>query len=84
MSRSWPQIFGRPNIRGTTQTFASADGSFRLNQTTFSHVLETDSTVNPAVSQITFDPSFVSSLYVNGLTEVRVNALFGLNLIKAF
>jgi hypothetical protein len=75
---------GLPNIRGTTQTFASADGSFRLNQTTFSHVLETDSTVNPAVSQITFDPSFVSSLYVNGLTEVRVNALFGLNLIKAF
>lgn len=33
---------------------------------------------------IEFDPSTVSSLYQNGLNEVRVNALFGLNLIKAF
>lgn len=30
------------------------------------------------------DASRVSSLYQNDLTEVRVNALFGLNLIRAF
>ena len=33
---------------------------------------------------VTFDPSVVSSLYQNNLNEVRVNALFGLNLIRAF
>lgn len=30
------------------------------------------------------DPSTVSSLYKNGLNEVRVNALFGLSLIRAY
>ena len=30
------------------------------------------------------DPSLVSSIYQDGLAEVRVNALFGLNLIRAF
>ena len=31
-----------------------------------------------------FDPSRVSALYQDNLNEVRVNALYGLNLIKAF
>lgn len=33
---------------------------------------------------LSFDTSRVSSLYQNNLNEVRVNALFGLNLIRAF
>lgn len=33
---------------------------------------------------VNFDLSRSSSLYQNGLNEVRVNALFGLNLIRAF
>lgn len=35
-------------------------------------------------SYISIDASKSSSLYVAGLTEIRVNALYGLNLIKAF
>lgn len=31
-----------------------------------------------------FDASRVSSLYQNDLTEIRVNALFGLNLMRAY
>ena len=31
-----------------------------------------------------FDASCSNSLYQNDLNEIRVNALFGLNLIKAF
>ena len=30
------------------------------------------------------DPSLVSSLYQDGLSEVRVNALFGLSLIRVY
>ena len=33
---------------------------------------------------LNFDASLVSSLYQKDLSEVRVNALFGLNLIRAF
>lgn len=33
---------------------------------------------------LSFDASRTSSLYQNGLTEIRVNALYGLNLIRAF
>lgn len=33
---------------------------------------------------IDFDASCSNSLYQNDLNEIRVNALFGLNLIKAF
>ena len=33
---------------------------------------------------IEFDASDANSLYQNDLNEIRVNALFGLNLIKAF
>ncbi len=33
---------------------------------------------------LNFDASRVSSLYQKDLSEVRVNALFGLNLIRAF
>ena len=33
---------------------------------------------------LTFNLNRSSPLYQNGLTEVRVNALYGLNLIRAF
>lgn len=36
------------------------------------------------LSRVRIDLSRSSSLYQNGLTEIRVNALFGLNLIRAF
>ena len=31
-----------------------------------------------------FDPSKVSALYKDNLNEVRVNAIYGLNLVRAF
>lgn len=37
-----------------------------------------------ASAQMGFNASRVSSLYQNNLTEVRVNALFGLQLIRAY
>ena len=42
------------------------------------------STENKIPADPAIDASRVSSLYQNDLTEVRVNALFGLNLIRAF
>lgn len=33
---------------------------------------------------LAFDPSRVSALYQDNLNEVRVNAIYGLNLIRAF
>nr|DAX39969.1 MAG TPA: hypothetical protein [Caudoviricetes sp.] len=37
-----------------------------------------------ASAQMGFNASRVSSLYQDNLTEVRVNALFGLQLIRAY
>lgn len=37
---------------------------------------------NPA--DVVLNASTTSSLYQDGLTEIRVNALFGMNLIRAF
>lgn len=45
-----------------------------------SHYIDTLN--NPVDMQL--DASKSSSLYVNDLSEVRVNALFGMNLIRAF
>ena len=42
---------------------------------------------NPAVTgsqTVSLNASKSSALYQDGLTEIRVNALYGLNLIKAF
>lgn len=33
---------------------------------------------------VTFDPSTVSSLYQSNLNEIRVNALYGMMLIRGF
>ncbi len=41
-------------------------------------------TTKASFGVVNFDLSRSSSLYQNGLNEVRVNALFGMNLIRAF
>lgn len=41
-------------------------------------------TTKASFGVVNFDLSRSSSLYQNGLTEVRVRSLFGLNLIRAF
>ena len=46
-------------------------------------VSNTNSPANLVASDLNFDASRVSSLY-QSIDEVRVNALFGLNLIRAF
>lgn len=48
-------------------------------RTLFDYNAENKIPADPAI-----DASRSSSLYQNDLTEVRVNALFGLNLIRAF
>lgn len=40
--------------------------------------------VEQKFARANFDASRVSSLYQNGLTEIRLNALLGMNLIRAF
>lgn len=41
-------------------------------------------TTKASFGVVNFDLSRSSSLYQNGLTEIRVNALLGMNLIRAF
>ena len=43
-----------------------------------------NSPANLVASDLNFDASRVSSLYQKDLFEVRVNAIYGLNLIRAF
>ena len=81
---------GLPNIPGTIN-FKRANDSDARGTGCFSTKIQTSEawawTNNGTTHEgaiVTFDPSTVSSLYQNGLNEVRVNALFGLNLIKAF
>lgn len=47
-------------------------------------VSNTNSPANLVASDLNFDASRVSSLYQKDLSEVRVNALFGLSLIRAY
>lgn len=73
---------GLPNINGSLFTFgSSSDGCFT---TTSEQIAEQEPGVGNGVYEKTFDASRTSSLYQNGLTEIRVNALFGLNLIRAY
>ena len=85
-----PEYSVSPNIKGgfairPTSDFGYLSGSF--TQTNGSKKTA-DCALNEAsqnyFKQISFDASKSSSLYQNNLSEVRVNALFGLNLIKAF
>lgn len=83
--------YSEPNITGyftfiaTHDKRAASGGAcfYARNDTNNQGVVST-STSGDWKADPSLDASRVSSLYQNGLTEVRVNALLGLNLIKAF
>ena len=82
---------GLPNIRGTLTFLAThdlrADGSGALfygRSDTHNHGQVSVTTSEEWKADPSLDASRSSALYKNGLTEIRVNALYGLNLIKAF
>lgn len=86
-----PKIFGDyPNIPGTINFKRANDGD-AWGTGCFSTKIQTSAawawTNNGTTHEgaiVTFDPSTVSSLYQNGLNEVRVNGLFGMMLIRGF
>ena len=71
---------GLPNIRGKLSSFGSASsGCFT---TTSEQIAEQVSGAGYGAYEKTFDASRTSSLYQNGLTEIRVNALCGYMLVR--
>lgn len=80
-----PKIFGDyPNIVGNFIAFSSGTGSFYETSENKGNTMPSTSPDTPKHNRIIFDASRSSALYKNDLAEIRVNALFGLNLIKAF
>lgn len=82
---------GLPNITGYFTFIATHDkraasggACFYARNDTYNQGVVSISTSGDWKADPSLDASRVSSLYQNGLTEVRVNALLGLNLIKAF
>ena len=75
---------GRPNIVGNFIAFSSGVGSFYETSENKGNTMPSTSPDTPRHNRIIFDASRSSALYKNDLAEIRVNALFGLNLIKAF
>lgn len=81
---------GLPNIPGTINFKRANDGdawgtgcfSTKIQTSTAWAWTNNGTTHEGAI--VTFDPSTVSSLYQNGLNEVRVNGLFGMMLIRGF
>ena len=79
-----------PNIRGMVTYLPSfgeparSEGSlsYRFNSVMQMVTKQLATETNPA--DVVLNASTTSSLYQDGLTEIRVNALYGLNLIKAF
>lgn len=78
---------GLPNMKGYIDLneafFSSGSGSLVVLEgyhTSLSGSLHGSDSRN----RLEFNPSRVSALYQDNLNEVRVNALYGLNLIKAF
>ena len=79
-----------PNIRGMVTYLPSfgeaarGEGSlsYRSNSVMQMVAKQLATETNPA--DVVLNASTTSSLYQDGLTEIRVNALYGLNLIKAF
>lgn len=79
-----------PNIPGSVAfrpvaDFGGGDGAFLFED---GSVQTAHCALNEGIrgnyKVLSFDASRTSSLYQNGLTEIRVNALFGLNLIRAY
>ena len=83
-----PNITGRITYSAANDPRASSyDGASALYYAYPDQAVKTQydySTENKIPADPAIDASRVSSLYQNDLTEVRVNALFGLNLIRAF
>lgn len=75
---------GLPNIVGKFIAFSSGTGPFYGTSEETGHTMPSTSPDTPKHNRIIFDASRSSALYKNNLAEIRVNALFGLNLIKAF
>ena len=81
---------GLPNIRGMVTYLPSfgegarGEGSlsYRANSVMQMVTRQLATETNPA--DVVLNASTTSSLYQDGLTEIRVNALFGMNLIRAF
>lgn len=73
---------GLPNINGSLFTFgSSSDGCFTLSS---SQIAEQVSGAGYGIYQKTFNASTSSSIYKNDVTTVRVDAVLGMNLIRAF
>ena len=64
--------------------FTFASGAAEGVPATGSRTSSADEGGLASYSRINIDLSRSSSLYQNGLTEIRVNALLGMNLIRAF
>lgn len=83
-----PNITGRITYSAANDPRASSyDGASALYYAYPDQAVKTQydySTENKIPADPAIDASRVSSLYQNDLTEVRVDALFGLNLIRAF
>lgn len=80
---------GLPNILGEwANTWANVKNAQILGASYFRNPNSTGSfTVspsNPGSGQLGFDASHVSNLYQNNLNEVRVNAIFGMFLIRSY
>ena len=81
---------GLPNMIGNLTASRGGYGLFGPNSngpflvTEGTNSIDVSTTVGTANNTASFDASRVSSLYKNGLTEVNVNALFGLCLIRSY
>lgn len=75
---------GLPNIVGDLIAFSSGAGSFYETLENKGNTMPSTSPDTPRHNKIIFDASRSSALYKNDLAEIRVNAVFGLNLIRAF
>ena len=76
-----PNIQGEwPNVYATQKSTTGGCAFFRYNDSNSGETLSE----RESSAHLGFDASRVSSLYQNSLYDVRVNALFGLSLIRAY
>ncbi len=73
-----------PNITGDFIAFSSGSKAFYGLAQNVGRTLPSTSPDTPQHNKIAFDASRVSSMYQNNINDVRVNALFGLQLIRAY
>ena len=75
---------GLPNIVGNFIAFSSGAGAFYGASEDKGNTMPSTSSDTPQHNRIMFDASRISGIYKNSLNEVRVNALFGLHLVRAY